>query len=357
MRARKFNFFVSFSFKCKVAETEGSGNKVGSLLRSGEDNQAFPQIGRQYNSMSSEKAEEGVLSNGQKLETAEPAIDRAVADNEVIVGNEDASDDDEFGDFEEVDQIEPAEEKLDVSTELKKELSLYDGDYVKNEENITQLLGNVFNEIADTKTSFGELESDTAGTASPTDQRFVFNERASKVFDQLVSDNDGLTPHIIWRKSMVFKQLMLNLNIPIENTNNISGKVPQTGSTSSTTEIRDLYDRESTSNVNSELENLLAQVPDFASLGIDKKSEVFADKITNTTRIITEAHHAIREHSENNEGYLVELVAVKKNLLNLLSVWDERMGDIREDNELFSSYVENLIGNTQKFRRVSKIAK
>ncbi|GAV28253.1 hypothetical protein PMKS-001723 [Pichia membranifaciens] len=305
--------------------------------------------------MGSKKAEEGVLSTEHTPKIAKPPIDLAVEDNEVIMSNGDASDDDEFGDFEEVDQIESTEEKIVLSPKLEGQVSPYDGDYRKNEESMTHLLGNIFNEIADTKLPTKELAID--GTPPSTNQKFVFNERASKVFDQLISDDDRLTPHIIWRKSMIFKQLMLNLNIPIENINQISGNVPQTSSTNSSTEFRDLYDRENTINVNSELENLLAQVPDFTSLGIDKKSEILTDKITNTTSIITAAHHTIRKHSEDDEGYLVELVAVKKNLLNLLSVWDEKMGDIRADNELFSSYVENLIGNTQKFRRVSKIAK
>lgn len=299
--------------------------------------------------------EKVVLDIGQEAQIGDPAVDQNRGETDFIESNNnDESEDDEFGDFEEVDQADANSENLTKGFKLEEiKLSSYDGNYKKSEDSISRLLSNIFDGIPVERSPTDDSGTNTAAK----DDKYILNERAAKVFAQLVADDDKFASHLIWKKSMIFKQLMLNLDIPIESINQISGSGPHTGSTNSTTEFRDLYDRENTLNVNSELEKLLKQVPDFKTTGIDKKTDEFNDRISNTTSVITDAHHIIKKQSDNDEKYLIELITIKKKLLELLSVWDERMSDIQADNDLFSSYVENLIGNTQKFRRVSRLAK
>ena len=46
-----------------------------------------------------------------------------------------------------------------------------------------------------------------------------------------------------------------------------------------------------------------------------------------------------------------ELVKIKEKLLEMVSCWDKRVSEVQTDSDIFSEYVENLVGNTQKLRR------
>lgn len=156
---------------------------------------------------------------------------------------------------------------------------------------------------------------------------------------------------------MIFKQLMLNLDIPIEKTNPVSTSSAKSKQNNNNMEFHDLYEFQKAVKEDSDLEKIIKQVPEFKSLGIEKNSDEFIRKISDTTDILSKAQDQIDNIEDENEQNLIKLVNTKKELLELLSIWDEKIEDLRVDNELFSSYVENLIGNTQKFRRSSKKVK
>ena len=149
---------------------------------------------------------------------------------------------------------------------------------------------------------------------------------------------------------MIYKQVLLNLEIePRAHVTYAKRQLPSANG--SRKEFKNLYDFLKSSSTNAELDKLLLQVPDFSQLGIDKDGEEYNQIINNTTSTISEAKKLLRS------GSVSELINLKERLLKLVSVWDVKSHDINEDNELFSSYVENLIGNTLKKRREKRQAK
>lgn len=267
---------------------------------------------------------------------------------------EDNESDDDFGDFEEGDFEElgiipdptPIESKY--SGEL---INAYDGDYESQQSKINDLVNSIFSVSSD-------IDTDNVQSATVSNSfTYKFNERAHKIFERLISEDDEYISAMIWKKSMIYKQLLLNLGIPEYSS---APKVTLRPTTShSNTEFKNMYDLMNSLSLNSELEKLLKQVPNFKDLNIDKKSNEFSNKINNSTSTISNARIKIssEEETESEDEYLKDLIALKSELLNLVAIWDERMKDIKEDNELFSSYVENLIGNTQKKRRERRLVK
>lgn len=258
--------------------------------------------------------------------------------------------DDEFGDFEEVDQTEPTvETSASPNLEHTETISIYDGNYSTNEKHITELVDDIFKRIPP--------EGDENDKNNKNDNiNFRLDQRATKIYDQLIMEEQN-DQHIIWKKSMIFKQLMLNLDIPIEKTTQNSTSLTKSKHNNNNTEFHDLYEFQRAVKEDSDLEKIIKQVPDFQTLGIEKNSDEFIKKISDTTDILSNAQHQIDNIEGEKEQNLIKLVNTKKELLELLSLWDEKIEDLRVDNELFSSYVENLIGNTQKFRRSSKKVK
>lgn len=277
---------------------------------------------------------------------------------EVDVSNSDLlkeDSDDEFGDFEEVDQADEDIPRPPPTPlpELKqgKVIVPYNGDFNGNASNISCLVDKIFQGIPNE-------EKTTDPKNVIITEHFEFDDREGKIFDQLITD-DLPSTHIIWKKSMIFKQCMLNLDIPLDHINKITGVVtqPKGSNSNTTTEFSDLYKIDKSMMENPELDILLKQVPNFKSLNIIKNSEELTTMLTNTTAVITTAHQQLKEEAYDETAYLMELTKTKKTLLDLLSIWNEKIEDTKADNELFSSYVENLIGNTQKFRRVNKAHK
>lgn len=252
--------------------------------------------------------------------------------------------DDEFGDFEEVDQTELTEEPASTPNSKEEEtLSIYSGNYSANEIRINELINDIFEGIP-TK----EEEKNTNDTSE-----FKLDERATKIYDQLIMEEQN-DQHIIWKKSIIFKQLMLNLDIPVEKATQLSTSSTKSKKNNNNTEFHDLYELQRAVKEDSDLEKIMKQVPEFKNLGIDKNSHEFMKKISDTPEILLKAQDQIYNMEGEKEENLTELVNTKKELLELLSIWDAKTEDLKVDNELFSSYVENLIGNTQKFRRSSK---
>lgn len=279
------------------------------------------------------------------LETEE-RIKTSTAQSNVEMEADDSEDD--FGDFEEVDQQE------DTIPSQSDNIRIYQGTYSDNESNIKRLLTNIFND------DLSDEDIDIKKSKQVTHNTFNFDERAGQIFERLKNDQDTLTGSIIWKKTMIFKQLKLNLDIPLENmtdpkfTN--SPKIKE--GSKETIGFKDLYEFGRTLPSNCDIEKLMKQIPDFQSLDIDKTSDVYSDRLSNTVTVVQNAQDALKTDAENSDSNLKDelknLATIKRELLELVSVWDEKIKDTKVDNDLFSSYVENIIGNTQKFRRINK---
>lgn len=98
--------------------------------------------------------------------------------------------DDEFGDFEEVDQAEPTEE-TSVSSNLghKETISVYNGNYTASEQRINELVDDIFKRIP-TKDESNDKNDNI---------KFKLDERATKIYDQLTTEEQN-DQHIIWKK-------------------------------------------------------------------------------------------------------------------------------------------------------------
>lgn len=248
-----------------------------------------------------------------------------------------AESDDDFGDFEEVDQGDSGVYSNDLSANKEGRIRSYSGNFATIAADISQNLDKIFNE------SKGNSENEYKDS-------FLFDERADQIFNRLISEEDDYLSPFIWKQSMIYKQVLLNLEIePRAHVTYAKRQLPSANG--SRKESKNLYDFLKSSSTNAELDKLLLQVPDFSQLGIDKDGEEYNQIINNTTSTISEAKKLLRS------GSVSELINLKERLLKLVSVWDVKSHDINEDNELFSSYVENLIGNTLKKRREKRQAK
>lgn len=248
-----------------------------------------------------------------------------------------AESDDDFGDFEEVDQGDSGVYSNDLSANKEGRIRSYSGNFATIAADISQNLDKIFNE------SKGNSENEYKDI-------FLFDERADQIFNRLISEEDDYLSPFIWKQSMIYKQVLLNLEIePRAHVTYAKRQLPSANG--SRKESKNLYDFLKSSSTNAELDKLLLQVPDFSQLGIDKDGEEYNQIINNTTSTISEAKKLLRS------GSVSELINLKERLLKLVSVWDVKSHDINEDNELFSSYVENLIGNTLKKRREKRQAK
>lgn len=248
-----------------------------------------------------------------------------------------AESDDDFGDFEEVDQGDSGVYSNDLSANKEGRIRSYSGNFATIAADISQNLDKIFNE------SKGNSENEYKDS-------FLFDERADQIFNRLISEEDDYLSPFIWKQSMIYKQVLLNLEIePRAHVTYAKRQLPSANG--SRKESKNLYDFLKSSSTNAELDKLLLQVPDFSQLGIDKDGEEYNQIINNTTSTISEAKKLLRS------GSVSELINLKERLLKLVAVWDVKSHDINEDNELFSSYVENLIGNTLKKRREKRQAK
>lgn len=268
--------------------------------------------------------------------TTEIELNQAIDKNVEIV-----SSDDDFGEFEEVDQTE-VESKVDEIIENNNEIpfksiSIYQTESAN--DNIIQLLDKIFTQ----KSSSEDKET--------TSDEFQLDERAEQIFERLTSKEEYALKPTIWKQSMIYKQLLMNLEIPQEVI--VTERDSMSAGSSST---KDLYDFNETVLKDGDIERILSQVPSFGQLQIDKKSEEFGNRLSQTSASIANIKQELTSDEESLE-YLERLNAHKQQLLELLSIWNEHTEDVKQDNELFTSYIENLIGNTQKLRRETRMSK
>lgn len=264
-------------------------------------------------------------------------------DSKVCALSEDS--DDDFGDFEEVDDnTQDNHIQSTTSTEHppSKRILKFDGDYMAKKEYFGALVDNIF--------AKSSMHID-----KPSDVPFELNERADQIFERLTADDDSFLSLLIWKNSIIYEQVRLNLDIPQCTTNTVTPNHKNKSSENNSAELKSLYESLKSSPADSIFGKLLKQVPDFENLNIDIKGPEYAAKLNNTSVTLSEAHNLIKDTGSSDLEYLKKLTGIKKELLELMSIWNQRTKVVKEDNELFSSYVENLIGNTQKIRREKRI--
>ncbi|TID31028.1 hypothetical protein CANINC_000389 [Pichia inconspicua] len=247
------------------------------------------------------------------------------------ISEEDASDDD-FGDFEEVDQ----EEVPKISPLMGKEntalVHYYNGDYENEKEAIDGLVSQIF----------GSHERESASQ----EYQFELDDRSEKIYERLIAEDHSNTG-FIWKKSVIYKQMLLNLDI--EETETLTQQHRVTSAHSNVTQFQNLYDLEQTADSENDMTRIMQQVPDFKTMGTALGGDEFNNMLDSTSETLQNAKEMLVSDD-------IEVLANMKNkLLLLTSVWDEHMKSIKADNELFTSYVDNLIGNTQKMRREKRI--
>ena len=272
------------------------------------------------------------------------------------MSNDFESDDEfgEFGEFEEGnEQNDSVETEPSCSTSAgpidirQDETEIYNGDYESASEKISHLVSRMLKVT-------NEAEDDTA---IEEDYQFKFDERAAKIFDSLVAEEDGSRRMFIWRQSMIHEQLLLNLDLSETKHNTTTMKRDCTSAnTTNSAHTRELYDFSEAADETERVQIVRKQVPEFSTLNLDKNGDEFSSILSDTDSILTQAHKLLRKEENETSDSVEKLIKTKQELLKLLSVWDERAKDVKADNELFTSYIENLIGNTQKLRRESRKA-
>lgn len=242
--------------------------------------------------------------------------------------------DDDFGDFEEVDQEEAPQLTATPTVEKNEDVHYYEGDYEKEKPMFEQLVNKIF----------GSRERDDP---VGEENQFVLEDRSEKIYERLVAETESSNTGFIWKRSVIYKQMLLNLDI--EERETLTQQRPAMSAHSSGAQFQNLYGLEHEAEFETEVNRLLQQVPDFKNLGFEAGSEEFNSIIDSTSETLQTA----KEMLESTD--LKQLTDMKSRLLQLVSVWDEHMRNTKVDNELFTSYVENLIGNTQKMRREKRI--
>lgn len=212
-------------------------------------------------------------------------------------------DDDDFGGFEEGVVVETV------------------GDAVKNSKSIAALIEEIVPKVA--------IEQNDAESV------FKLDERSQKLFDTLLNTEDYPIQQMMWKKSMILKQLFLNLDIPVvENTFEAHQNHWEMGLE---------YDLQRE-------EDIVVEVPSFDVLGLEESE--FNDLLANTDVLLASIQDMRDKGMANAEA--CALTETRQRLVKTLSAWNKHHEALKADNELFTSYIDNLVGNTQKFRRQNK---
>ncbi|GMM27852.1 hypothetical protein DAMA08_005680 [Martiniozyma asiatica (nom. inval.)] len=173
-----------------------------------------------------------------------------------------------------------------------------------------------------------------------TESNFKFTDRSFELYSRLTEDVE--TTHTIYKTSEIHKHLLINFGLPapkITETSVIKGRGLGLN------EIYQLkYGHLPGAKDSASKEMLLAMVPKWDTLGVIE--EEFKIIIADTDKVI----NTPIDDNSNVEN----LIYRKERLLRLLSAWNHQYDILKQDNELFTNYIENLVGNTQKLRRLNK---
>ncbi|ESW99486.1 hypothetical protein KL918_001579 [Ogataea parapolymorpha] len=175
------------------------------------------------------------------------------------------------------------------------------------------------------------------------------DQRCQDVYERLTLPPMNLQ-QVNWKRSLLRRQLLLSLRIPID----LDEVLPS----GSKTRKSKLYDSNALAGLkNNELSQLEERI---AKLEIDK---VEKDKILESSAAVLESVHQkvqpesfYRAAAERGEldSKANELESVRDELLKIACSLNLRLEELKQDNEIYSMYVENLVGNTQKRRREEK---
>ncbi|KAG7890705.1 hypothetical protein KL936_001989 [Ogataea polymorpha] len=175
------------------------------------------------------------------------------------------------------------------------------------------------------------------------------NQRCQDVYERLTLPPMNLQ-QVNWKRSLLRRQLLLSLGIPID----LDEVLPS----GSKTRKSKLYDSNALAGLkNNELSQLEERI---AKLEIDK---IEKDKILESSAAVLESvHQKVQPESFYRtaaqrgelESKARELESVRDELLKIACSLNLRLEELKQDNEIYSMYVENLVGNTQKRRREEK---
>ncbi|KAG7730099.1 hypothetical protein KL933_001179 [Ogataea haglerorum] len=175
------------------------------------------------------------------------------------------------------------------------------------------------------------------------------NQRCQDVYERLTLPPINLQ-QVNWKRSLLRRQLLMSLRIPID----LDEVLPS----GSKTRKSKLYDNNALAGLkNNELSRLEEQI---AKLEVEKAEK---DKILESSAAVLESVHQkiqpesfYRAAAERGEldGKAKELESVRDELLKIACSLNLRLEELKQDNEIYSMYVENLVGNTQKRRREEK---
>ncbi|QPG77147.1 hypothetical protein FOA43_004551 [Brettanomyces nanus] len=252
-------------------------------------------------------------------------------DSEPEYETREEDEDDDFGNFEETQQ-------------QRRSLLEFDGDYEKHAETIGLLAQQMMKHMT-------LLEDRT----EPQNSEIKLNDRCTSLYQRLVEQSPN-SQLINWKQSFIKRQLLLNLQIPI----NLDELSPPKGDS---VRVPPIYGENVIDELSLEAETeLLRQVPPFDSFGMSEGE--IKTLLDDTDKEMEEVYRKLQPVSyykvlaEKNPELLgaqqTKLIGIKQELLRLLACWDKKLTDDKADNKIFTSYVENLVGNTQKLRRSSK---
>ncbi|ODV83192.1 hypothetical protein CANARDRAFT_100360 [[Candida] arabinofermentans NRRL YB-2248] len=277
------------------------------------------------------------------FETRETPID-----NETHSSRETDDDDDDFGDFnEEFDEFEePDHESQPVVQNQRPVDEIQFNNYSDDDKKrIYELIGSIFPQK--NKTNDGESIEDTQV------DKFTLDERSESIYSRMIQEPHALR-QINWKRSLIRRNLLLNLHIPID----LDEILPPVDKS----RFSNIYDGRTIKEISKSREaDLLQLIPKFEKLNIDDSLK--EKTIEGTNERINEIYSKVQPLSyyeflandkETLSTKLEELKLMKEELIRLASCWSKNLEDIKLDNGLFSSYVENLVGNTQKKRRQNK---
>ncbi|KAG7861723.1 hypothetical protein KL939_000744 [Ogataea angusta] len=175
------------------------------------------------------------------------------------------------------------------------------------------------------------------------------DQRCQDVYQRLTLPPVNLQ-QVNWKRSFLRRRLLMSLRIPID----LDEVLPS----NSKTRKAKLYDNNALAGLkNNELSKLEERI---AKLAIDKMEK---DKILESSAAVLESVHQkvqpesfYRAAAERGEldSKAQELESVRDELLKIACSLNLRLEELKQDNEIYSMYVENLVGNTQKRRREQK---
>lgn len=321
-----------------INDEEAKEGNISQRIEHSSDNRTM----RSSNNLTEHKSNRNEDDDDDEEEEEEEDDDFGDFEEEESGPNKDG--DDMFGDFQDNEF-----EKSDVSENANTAIELnFKEDYDPKSEVIKNLM-----------TSMMGLENEDKSVNDTMKQQNVINhdyhseiqlsERCQALYNRLTQQPSNLQ-QINWKKSFIRRQLLLNLQIPI-NLDEIAPNMPQSGAYP---DIKlNPKDRERMEMT------LKRQIVPFNDLKITseqlnivlKSTESQIEDFYGLLQPVSYYKAVSEQDPDRLEKEWEELVKIKEKLLEMVSCWDKRVSEAQTDSDIFSEYVENLVGNTQKLRR------